>query len=341
MSSAPRPLLSLLYRSRATAPISADELVSLSSDAQARNRLRHVTGALLYSDGQFFHWLEGPEDSVMRTFERIDGDPRHTDIEVIAAGPLTTRIFSDWGLRLYNRRSDLPPTVHLAEPCYQCNSEPCTSRDVASMLLAGDRSGLRSALDGSAGHIDAMVCYFEKLLGVFAELWSDDECSAADLTIGRAIALSTLREFVVTRAHVPWPLTPDPVLVMPLPGQPNFLRAELATLTLSNAGYPAVYQLPDCGTALADELEEMPYRALVFVGKATALTDREQKELDRLCEIARLCARDNFRIAYYGQDRDESRRPSGPDYRTVTALSLPDFLDHRLRFVHEQPDQLN
>jgi hypothetical protein len=334
MPSATSPLLSLLYRSRATGPISTDELVSLSCDAQARNRLRHVTGALLYNDGHFFHWLEGPEDGVMRTFERIDGDPRHTDIEVIAAGPLTTRVFSDWGLRLYRRRIDLPPTVHLAEPCHQCTSDYCTSRDVASMLLAGDRTGLCSALDSSAGYIDSMVCYIEKLLGVFAELWADDECSSVDLTIGLAVALSTLREVIATRAHVPWPLTPDPVLVMPLPGQPNFLRAELATLALSNAGYPAVYQLPDCGTALADTLEETPYRALVFVGKATGLSDREQRELDRLCEIARLCARDGFRIAYYGQDSDDTRRRNGPDYRTVTALSLPDFLDHRLRFTH-------
>ncbi len=334
MPSASRPLLSLLYRSRATGPVSPDELVSLSCDAQARNRLQHVTGALLYNDGQFFHWLEGPEDSVMRVFKRIDGDRRHTDIEIIAAGPLTNRVFSDWGLRLYNRRVDLPPAVHLAEPCHQCASDRCTTRQVALMLMAADRTGLLSVLDGAAHCIDAVVCYFEELLGIFCDLWADDECGDADVTVGLAVALTTLREFIVTRAHVPWPVTHDHVLVVPMPGQPNYLRAELATLALSNAGYPAVYQLPDCGTALADMLEETPFRAMVFVGRTASLTAREQHELDRLCGIARLCTGDGFRIAYYGQDPDDGRWPAGPDYRTVTALSLPDFLDHRLRLTH-------
>jgi hypothetical protein len=42
-----------------------------------------VGGLLLYAGGYFCQVLEGPEDAVDTTFQRIAADPRHRDVKVL------------------------------------------------------------------------------------------------------------------------------------------------------------------------------------------------------------------------------------------------------------------
>ncbi|WP_376101008.1 BLUF domain-containing protein (plasmid) [Roseomonas sp. CCTCC AB2023176] len=107
----------MVYRSRAVRPVSGVELAGLMQAAQARNRREAISGVLLYDESHFFQWLEGPADGVDRVMRSIRGDPRHTDIEILADGPAPERRFEGWDMRLAMRRmSRSSPVSDVLEP---------------------------------------------------------------------------------------------------------------------------------------------------------------------------------------------------------------------------------
>ena len=56
---------------------------------------------ILYDEGSFFQWLEGPPDGLKRVLRSIGNDPRHTDIRVVLDDQnAKTRAFTDWSLKL-------------------------------------------------------------------------------------------------------------------------------------------------------------------------------------------------------------------------------------------------
>lgn len=102
-TNASRVLSTVVYRSRAVAPQSFEDLQHLTRAAQARNQREAVTGVLLHDDSSFFQWLEGPADGVERVMRSIRGDPRHTDIDVLDRRPSSARRFDGWDMRLAAR----------------------------------------------------------------------------------------------------------------------------------------------------------------------------------------------------------------------------------------------
>ena len=67
--------------------------------ASRRNNARvGVTGALMFNSGCFGQVLEGPQDAVEATFERIQQDERHGDVSLLAFGPVGGRAFATWSM---------------------------------------------------------------------------------------------------------------------------------------------------------------------------------------------------------------------------------------------------
>jgi hypothetical protein len=93
----------VVYRSRAVAPLSGQDLQGLMQAAQARNRREAITGVMLYDESHFFQWLEGPVDGIGRIMRSIRSDPRHTQIEVLNDSPAQERSFGDWDMKLATR----------------------------------------------------------------------------------------------------------------------------------------------------------------------------------------------------------------------------------------------
>jgi methanogenic corrinoid protein MtbC1 len=96
-------LSTLVYSSRAVAPMSEPELYQLRQEASARNRAESITGMLIYDNGRFFQWLEGPAEALARVWASIRDDARHTDIEVVGEQRTPVRFFGDWDLKLAKR----------------------------------------------------------------------------------------------------------------------------------------------------------------------------------------------------------------------------------------------
>lgn len=74
------------------------ELHSILSKARSNNAKEQITGALLYNAGTFAQVLEGSLASIERVFEKIQRDPRHTEVTVIENGRIEEREFPEWAM---------------------------------------------------------------------------------------------------------------------------------------------------------------------------------------------------------------------------------------------------
>ena len=121
------PVYALLYRSVASPQLTRDGLLDVVRTSLRANARAGVTGLLLYGGdpdrlgtvaelgGPFVQWLEGPEEAVRATYERVCGDDCHTHCDVLAEGPAADlvghdgRLFLHWSMA-YERPGALPTT---------------------------------------------------------------------------------------------------------------------------------------------------------------------------------------------------------------------------------------
>ncbi len=88
----------IIYLSSGTEWFGEADLQRILAVSNINNRRNNITGLLLYGEGNFIQLLEGEQDVVQQTFERISGDQRHKGITHIASGALNERNFPDWAM---------------------------------------------------------------------------------------------------------------------------------------------------------------------------------------------------------------------------------------------------
>lgn len=88
----------LIYLSSAAYLFNGDELAEILTVSRVNNRRSDLTGLLLYSHGTFIQVLEGPEEKVNTTFERILHDERHKNIITLINITTLQRDFSEWSM---------------------------------------------------------------------------------------------------------------------------------------------------------------------------------------------------------------------------------------------------
>jgi hypothetical protein len=93
----------MAYRSRAVQAPSERDLDILLRNAQARNRNEHLSGLLIYDQGFFFQWIEGPAAALGRVWNSIRRDPRHCEIQILREQVIEKRFFGEWDMRLARR----------------------------------------------------------------------------------------------------------------------------------------------------------------------------------------------------------------------------------------------
>jgi hypothetical protein len=71
------------YLSRATEPMSAEQLLSLLLQSRLNNAARGITGMLLYGNQTFLQVIEGEAGVVDALVERIGTDMRHSGVKIL------------------------------------------------------------------------------------------------------------------------------------------------------------------------------------------------------------------------------------------------------------------
>lgn len=93
---------SIVYSSRATGDAAGAGLMptinNILAKARRRNSACGVTGALLVTEGRFVQVLEGSHDEVEAIFQRISGDSRHDDIEILSSQFSDRPRFKEWSM---------------------------------------------------------------------------------------------------------------------------------------------------------------------------------------------------------------------------------------------------
>lgn len=92
----------ILYCSRnltnVTPNLQALALGQIFQTARSNNAKKKVTGALLYSWGYFAQVLEGPIADIEQVFEKIQHDPRHSDVTILECAGIGARDFPEWSM---------------------------------------------------------------------------------------------------------------------------------------------------------------------------------------------------------------------------------------------------
>ena len=91
------------------------DIQKILTSSRTNNGREGVTGALLYNQGNFAQVLEGPLARVGQIFERIQCDPRHSEVTVVESAPVDGRNFPEWSMAFAgNDKSDLQPLAKAA-----------------------------------------------------------------------------------------------------------------------------------------------------------------------------------------------------------------------------------
>ena len=76
----------------------ADQIRTILAASQRNNAPLGVTGALMFNSGCFAQVLEGPQEAIEATFERIQQDDRHGDVSLLEFSPIPHRFFPNWSM---------------------------------------------------------------------------------------------------------------------------------------------------------------------------------------------------------------------------------------------------
>ena len=104
-----------VYFSKSAWLFSETDLSTILQQSRHWNALKGISGILLYVRGGIIQVLEGEAEAVEILFNRIQLDPRHTDVMRVMNRPITQRLFPDWTMgyeTLTNRQmEDIKATV--------------------------------------------------------------------------------------------------------------------------------------------------------------------------------------------------------------------------------------
>jgi hypothetical protein len=97
----------LVYVSSAVNLFSDDELAELLEKSRKNNHRLGITGILLYKDGNFMQFLEGPKEAVVSLAAKIKDDPRHHGLIVLLQEEHEEREFEEWSMGFKKLDSDM------------------------------------------------------------------------------------------------------------------------------------------------------------------------------------------------------------------------------------------
>lgn len=86
----------IIYLSSGVRIFTDEEINELLNVSRSNNQKSGLTGLLLYSEGNFMQILEGDKDAVDMTYKKIQHDPRHRNIILIANESINKLSFSEW-----------------------------------------------------------------------------------------------------------------------------------------------------------------------------------------------------------------------------------------------------
>lgn len=123
-------LYQLVYFSARNANCTDEEIQKILASCERNNPTQNITGVLLHSGNNFIQYLEGDKD-IIKLYDLIKSDPRHSRVVLLSYGPIRERNFPSWHMGYKNlNREEL--TFH--------TSATEEDRKIFRQLIQGDQS---------------------------------------------------------------------------------------------------------------------------------------------------------------------------------------------------------
>ena len=144
-------LYAIVYVSTAARPLALAVLRHIQERAQARNLNENVTGVLLYSDGAFMQYLEGPAQGLYRVYAVIKADPQHYGIVDLVREPIAEREFSGWSMAFrvvdaFGQSSEAEQDARLVQRLAAPVNQYSAARELLAKFWSRGRSVVASTL---------------------------------------------------------------------------------------------------------------------------------------------------------------------------------------------------
>ncbi len=88
----------IAYVSRQSFILTDEDISNLLITCRTKNTRNEITGMLIYFDGTFVQFLEGPKENIEPLFATISKDKRHQDVILLIDGVSDKRVFEDWSM---------------------------------------------------------------------------------------------------------------------------------------------------------------------------------------------------------------------------------------------------
>lgn len=95
-------MFSLVYKSIAKPNFKQEGIQNMLERARVYNSSQGITGCLLYYEGTFLQYLEGNQIKVLKLFDKIREDKRHTQIHLLTHSEVEQREFKKWDMAFEN-----------------------------------------------------------------------------------------------------------------------------------------------------------------------------------------------------------------------------------------------
>lgn len=89
----------LIYTSKARPELSQDDVLRIVEQSARNNPSGEITGFLLFQNGRFLQFIEGPLMALEMLMAELAQDSRHHALEVLCRRPVAGRLFPRWRMR--------------------------------------------------------------------------------------------------------------------------------------------------------------------------------------------------------------------------------------------------
>jgi hypothetical protein len=130
-------LETFVYCSRAAESVDEAEVSRLIAFSQRRNAARGITGVLVFGNGVFFQWIEGPPEEVTGLIANLHGDSRHHDIVTLDRSvEKRERLYPHWEME-HVEADDIRAVLQDALDCAEDENNVAALKRILAHLDAG------------------------------------------------------------------------------------------------------------------------------------------------------------------------------------------------------------
>lgn len=91
-------MFELVYTYIVATTLKEEDILDIQKISREANKKIDITGCLFYRGNQFVGILEGSKKNVKKLFSKIGRNHNHTDISIVAKGPIMERQFDQWNM---------------------------------------------------------------------------------------------------------------------------------------------------------------------------------------------------------------------------------------------------